>query len=1485
MRRSVLLPVLGASILVLVAAAALLFFGEPAAAQAQEPAWDGIVPPELDEGAKYRILFVTRTQRDAASEDIADYNSFVQGVADAATGNPFGGVTFKALGSTSDVDARCNTLTHVDVSHCDGTATVDDVPIYYYRGTQVAGNYAGFYDGAWDSHAPMDENGTSLGTGISVFTGSNADGTAHNQALGAGPQVKVGMPLISTQEISSALASSKNTQRHFYALSAVLTAPDIDYDEDEDGLIEVSTLAQLNAMRWDLEGDGAPDSANSDDYAAAFPHALEGMGCGWDDPETTETTTACRGYELMADLDFDTDGDGATHTGGVGDADDDYYNADSGWEPIGTVSDHFSTTFEGNSNTIANLFINRGSATVAGLFGVGGVNSEFRNVGLVNLYVHGSDFVGGLVGTAAATISASYATGSVSGRDFVGGLVGDAENNRIDASYYVGSVNGRDFVGGLVGENGSSAGEISASYATGSVSGNSNIGGLVGLHNSGAITNSYATGSISGNSDVGGLVGEGVSSAITDSYATGSVSGNSDVGGLVGRLQSSTVTASYWDKDTSGIADDADTDSPEGRTTTQLQAPTSASGIYAAWDSTVWDFGDAGRYPALKYDTDGDGTATAAEFGGQGRDLPARVRGVSAQVTAADAITLTWDAPDDGGSAITGYTVERSEDGGATWAAQSHSGTTTSFTQSGLNVETTYSYRVKATNTNGDSVAWSETASAAFNSAPTFDQGDSTTRTVAENTAAGQNIGLPVAATDPDSGETLTYALRGADAASFAIVSTSGQLQTAAALDFETETEYEVTVTVTDSGNLTDTIDVNISVTNVNEAPSFSAATASRTVAENTATGQNIGSALSATDPDSGDTLTYTLGGTDASSFTIVSTSGQLRTSAALDFETEDEYEVTVTVTDGGNLTDTIEVVINVTNVNEPGTVAISPAQPKVGVELTAALTDPDGGVTGATWQWARSADGSAWTDIAGATSAGYTPTGDDYAHHLQATASYTDAVGPNQSAAADTAGKTHSVDRDTLIAVYDATGGDDWDFNTKWKTADPIGEWHGVTVDAKGRVINLGLASNNLQGEIPTQLSSLAMLQLLELGSNELSGTIPPDLSSLTNLQALNLGNNDLEGGIPTQLSALVNLQALHLDRNQLTGGIPTQLSALVNLVELELADNDLSGQIPTELGTSLTNLRSLKLSGNQLTGCVPGEWESVPNNDFPLLQLPFCGRSVTISLATVETAEDGGTAEYTVVLDADPSGTVTIALTSDDTGTATVMPATLTFTTGDWDTEQTVTATAVDDDRYNDPARAATISHAVSGGGYDFVTAPSVTVTATDDDPSPPASCTVTARWCATLLVGEEDIDEVGVVEGRGYCRPASGLCGDSDKYGKVSDPDFTLDGTDYTVESVRFGLNEDDDWYLSLTLDQELPQDTIGQLTLFVRRESFTAWQQFSLNDGAQADDRSAFAWVVGSSFYNREPGEGRSWSCGPAPRCRRRPRPGFPSPMPT
>ena len=204
------------------------------------------------------------------------------------------------------------------------------------------------------------------------------------------------------------------------------------------------------------------------------------------------------------------------------------------------------------------------------------------------------------------------------------------------------------------------------------------------------------------------------------------------------------------------------------------------------------------------------------------------------------------------------------------------------------------------------------------NSAPVFVEGSATERFIAENTPAGRNIGSPVTATDED-GDILTYTVSGADAASFGIVSTTGQLRTRAPLDYEQRNTYSVAVIVSD-GTLTDSIGVAINVTDVNEnnAPVFASGSTTRVIAENTPAGVNIGVPVSATDAD-GDILTYSIDGTDASSFGIVSSTGQLKTSAPLDYEKKNAYSVTVIVSDG-TLTDTISVGINVTDVDENST-------------------------------------------------------------------------------------------------------------------------------------------------------------------------------------------------------------------------------------------------------------------------------------------------------------------------------------------------------------------------------------------------------------------------------------------------------------------------------------------------------------------------------------------------------------------------------------
>ena len=374
---------------------------------------------------------------------------------------------------------------------------------------------------------------------------------------------------------------------------AKLPPPNEDYDKDDDGLIEVSDLAQLNAIRWDLDGDGAPED---DRYFSAFLGADAGVGC----PDT-----GCIGYELTRDLDMDTDGSGAF------DAGDDYWNGGKGWSPIGDhPRDSFEATFHGNGHTISNLFISRPSTDYVGLFGATGYDSVVRNIGLDSPQVIGDQLTGALVGEKLGEVRDSYASrGSVTGTWWVGGLVGSNIAGSITTSYSTVDVTAHGgHVGGLAGVSGSRR-SIVASYATGSVTA---VGGIP-EESRGIVVNGF-----------GSLLGSNAGTVVA-SYGVGSVSGDADgnyIGGLSGN-NAGTVTDSYWDTETTAQSTSS---GGVGKSTSELQSPTGYEGIYEHWvvdtdgDSQTdepWDFGTSSQYPALMVDFDGNGDATWHEFGDQ----------------------------------------------------------------------------------------------------------------------------------------------------------------------------------------------------------------------------------------------------------------------------------------------------------------------------------------------------------------------------------------------------------------------------------------------------------------------------------------------------------------------------------------------------------------------------------------------------------------------------------------------------------------------------------------------------------------------------------------------------------------------------------------------------------------------------------------------------------------------------------------------------
>jgi large repetitive protein len=228
---------------------------------------------------------------------------------------------------------------------------------------------------------------------------------------------------------------------------------------------------------------------------------------------------------------------------------------------------------------------------------------------------------------------------------------------------------------------------------------------------------------------------------------------------------------------------------------------------------------------------------------------------------------------------------------------------------------------------------------------------------VAENSPNGTSVGT-VTATDPDPGQTLTFSLTGGNTGgAFAINASTGQLTVAnsAALDFETTPTFSLTVQALDNGSppLAGTGTVTVNLTDVNEPPVVTPATF--TIPENSPNGTSVGT-VTATDPDAGQTKTFSItAGNTGGAFTINASTGQITvaTSAAVNFETNPTFSLTVQVMDNGAppLSGTATITVNLTDVNEapvvnPATFTLPENSPNGTTVGTVTATDPDAGQT-----------------------------------------------------------------------------------------------------------------------------------------------------------------------------------------------------------------------------------------------------------------------------------------------------------------------------------------------------------------------------------------------------------------------------------------------------------------------------------------------------------------------------------------------------------
>ena len=191
--------------------------------------------------------------------------------------------------------------------------------------------------------------------------------------------------------------------------------------------------------------------------------------------------------------------------------------------------------------------------------------------------------------------------------------------------------------------------------------------------------------------------------------------------------------------------------------------------------------------------------------------------------------------------------------------------------------------------------------------------------------------------------------------------------------------------------------------------------------------------------------------------------------------------------------------------------------------------------------------------------------------------------------------GKANEQDSLALVALYNATDGDNWYINNNWLTGS-VANWWGIYLDGNGRVTEIHLMANELSGNIPTEIGNLTSVTQLDLDYNQLTGSIPVEIGNLTNVIEVNLGDNQLSGSIPTEIGNLTSVTQLDLYYNQLTGSIPAEIGNLMSLIVLSLSKNQLSGSIPKEIW-NLTSLASLTLDNNQLTGIIPAEMGNLKN------------------------------------------------------------------------------------------------------------------------------------------------------------------------------------------------------------------------------------------------------------------------------------------------
>jgi hypothetical protein len=415
-----------------------------------------------------------------------------------------------------------------------------------------------------------------------------------------------GKPELCNSECATAIASSGYEADEFPGDTDNDGIPDaednntdgqLNVDEDRNGLIEVHTLAELNSIRFQLDGTGYRELEDSQIDSTGCPIVLH----------QGNSERRCHGYEIMTDLNFDTNNDNKI------DAGDDYWNEGKGWEPLSGNSQYtyFSATLNGNGHVIKNLYSNRPVADFVSLIG------HSKNASIKNFIFDGE-------------------LTSITGRNAIGTLSGAINNTQVSSVVVTSraKVSGKANVGGVIGS-ASYASSIDRVYSSAVVVSDSTAASIIGRLQSSSLTNAVAAGSVNGDKKIGGAVGHASNTnppaKLSNILSIGYVETAPNSGGITGSGLSRNPISSYWAVDTTTQKDllgyRASLQSSRLNAETlkcAIQADTTSSNsncitdadtiLYQDWDTAIWDFGDNTQLPGIKIfnriyrDSDGDGS-------------------------------------------------------------------------------------------------------------------------------------------------------------------------------------------------------------------------------------------------------------------------------------------------------------------------------------------------------------------------------------------------------------------------------------------------------------------------------------------------------------------------------------------------------------------------------------------------------------------------------------------------------------------------------------------------------------------------------------------------------------------------------------------------------------------------------------------------------------------------------------------------------------